>query len=71
MRVYAGKGVEQDKHSSIADGCANLYGYSGNHNGNFSQNWESIYLKTQLYQSLAYIQRMLTYTVWILTQLYS
>lgn len=38
MRVYAGKSVEQGEHSSVAGGCANLYDYSGNQNGSFSQN---------------------------------
>jgi hypothetical protein len=38
------------EHSSIAGGSANLY-HSGNQFGSFSENWEYVYLKTQLYHS--------------------
>ena len=34
----------------------------GNQYGGFSENWESIYLKTQQYHSWAYTQRMQSHT---------
>jgi hypothetical protein len=41
--------VEEEEHFSIAGWIANLYNYSGNQFGNFSENWKYFYLKTQLY----------------------
>ena len=37
------------EHSLIGAGNTNLYSQYGNQYGNSSDNWESIYLKTQLY----------------------
>jgi hypothetical protein len=53
VRAHAGKAVEQI-HSSIAGGNANVYSHSGNQYCGSSDNWESIYLKTQLSHSWAY-----------------
>jgi hypothetical protein len=39
---------EKDDHSSIAGGIANWHNHSGNQSGGSSENWKSIYLKTQL-----------------------
>ena len=50
---HTGKDVEQERHSSIASGNANLYSHYGNQYGSFSENWDSTYLKTQLYYSWA------------------
>jgi hypothetical protein len=43
------------EHSSIAGGSANLYNHHGNQYGGSSGNWESIYLKTQLYLLQGYL----------------
>ena len=55
MTANVEEDVEQKKYSSIAGGSANLYNHSGNQHGSFSENWELINLKTQLYHSWAYI----------------
>ena len=49
------------EHSSTGGESANLYKYFGNHCGNLSENWKSIYLETQIYYSWAYTQRMLSH----------
>ncbi|KAL6037302.1 hypothetical protein STEG23_032632, partial [Scotinomys teguina] len=49
--VYVGEDVEQEEHSSIDGESANWYSYFGNQYGGFMANWESIYLKTQLYHA--------------------
>lgn len=48
--------MEQGEHFSIFGGSAHLYSHFGKQYGSFSENWESIYFKTQLYYSLAYTQ---------------
>ena len=60
MKIYAGEDVELGKHSSIAGWSTN--NDFGNQYGDFSENRESIYLKTQQYHSWAYIQMVHTYT---------
>ena len=40
MTADAGKDVGKEEHSSIAGGIANLYNYSGNQSGSFSENWK-------------------------------
>ena len=52
---FVGEDVKSGEDSSTADGSANLYNHFGNKYGSFSENWESIYLKTQQYYSWAYI----------------
>jgi hypothetical protein len=47
--AHDGKDLELEKHSSTAGQSANLYSLFGNQYGKFSENWELIYLKTQLY----------------------
>lgn len=37
MTAHAGKGMEQGKHSSIADESPNLYNHFGNQYGRFSE----------------------------------
>jgi hypothetical protein len=46
---HAVEAIEQEEHSSIAGGSANLYNHFGNQFGSFSENGEWFYLKTQLY----------------------
>ena len=46
MTEHAGEDVEQEGHSSIASGSENLYNYSGNQSGSFSENWEEFDLNT-------------------------
>ena len=58
MTAHTEEDVEQGKHSSTASGSANLYNHFGHQYGSFLENWEFIYLKTQLYHSWAYTQRM-------------
>ena len=58
----AGADVQQREHSSIAGGSANLYGHFRNQYGSFSESWESMDLKTQLYHLWVDIQRTLHLT---------
>jgi hypothetical protein len=37
--AVAGKGVEKEEHSSIADEIASWYNHSGNQFGDSSENW--------------------------------
>ncbi|KAL6094014.1 hypothetical protein STEG23_029384 [Scotinomys teguina] len=60
--AYVGEDAEQGVHSSTISGSANWYSHFGNQYGGFSENWESVYLKAQLYHSWAYTQGMLNYT---------
>ena len=55
--AQAGVVLEKGEYST-ADGSANLYNHSENQFGGFSKNWEYIYLKTQLYHSWPYTQKM-------------
>ena len=56
MIAHAGKDVKQGKHSSTDGGSANLCSHFGNQYGGFTEIWESIYLKTQLYTLSIYIK---------------
>jgi hypothetical protein len=38
LTAHVGEDVEKEKHSSIADGIANLYNYPGNQSGDSSEN---------------------------------
>jgi hypothetical protein len=58
MTAHAGEDVEKGEHSSIASEIANWY--SRNQSVVFSENWKLFYLKTQLYHSWTYNQRMST-----------
>ena len=46
--AYPGEDMQQGEHASIDDVSANLYSHFGNEHGGFSENWKSIYIKTQL-----------------------
>jgi len=50
VTARAGEDVEQGELSSIAGGSANLHNHLENQYGSFSENWESLYLKTQPYR---------------------
>jgi hypothetical protein len=52
--VHANEDVDQEEHSSTADGNTKLYNHFGNQFGSFAENWESLYLMNQLYHSWAY-----------------
>jgi hypothetical protein len=52
--AHAGQDVEHGEYSFITGRSENLYNYCGNLFGDFSENWDSFYLKTQLYHSLTY-----------------
>jgi hypothetical protein len=54
-----GKDVEKEEHSYIAGGIASWYKNSGNQFVISSENWAQYYLRTQLYHSSAYTQKML------------
>jgi hypothetical protein len=58
MTTHVGEDVEKEEHSSIADEIANWYNHSGNQSGGSSEDWQYIYLKTQLYYSWEYTQKM-------------
>jgi hypothetical protein len=60
----AGKDVEQEEHSSISGRSENWHRhYRDHYYGCSSENWISIYLKTQRYHSQAYTQKMLYPTI--------
>jgi hypothetical protein len=59
---HAGEKIQNEKHSSIAGGIAKWYNPSGNHSGASLENWKYFYLKTELYHSWAYTQKMPHYT---------
>jgi hypothetical protein len=50
--AHACEDVEHREHFSIARGGKNMYNYFGNLFGGFSENWEEIYLKNQLYTTI-------------------
>lgn len=54
VTAHAGKYIKQWEHSSIAAGNANLYRHYIKQYGGFSEIWELIYLKTQLYHCWVY-----------------
>jgi hypothetical protein len=58
IQAPASKEMEQGEHYSIAGGSMNLDRHFGNQYSTSLKNWESIYLKIQLYCSWAYTQRM-------------
>ena len=51
MTAYAREDVEYGEHSSIAGVNENPYSHFGNQYGNFSENLELVYLRTQQYHS--------------------
>jgi hypothetical protein len=58
----AGEDVEKEEHPSIAGEFASWYNHSGNLSGSSSENCTQYYLRTQLYHSWAYTQKMLVPT---------
>jgi hypothetical protein len=54
----AGKDVEKEEHSSISGGIASWFNHYGNQFGDSSENWTYYYLRTQLYHSCIYTQKM-------------
>jgi hypothetical protein len=67
----ADKDVEKEQHSSTAGGLASWYNHSGNQSGDSSENWDYFYVKTQLYHSWAYTEKMFHYTTGTHVQLCS
>jgi hypothetical protein len=59
----AGEDVKKEEHSFIAGGIARYYNHSRNQSGCSSENWTSYYLRTQLYYSWAYMQKMLQHVI--------
>jgi hypothetical protein len=57
-------GCAERGHSSIAppSWSANMYNHLGNQFDSFSENWEQFHLKTHLYHSWAYTQKMFHHT---------
>jgi hypothetical protein len=55
----AGEDVEKEEHSSIDGRIISWYNHSGNQFGSSSENWTKYYLRTQLYHSWTYTQKML------------
>jgi hypothetical protein len=49
VTTHGGKDVEQEELSNITCASANLYSHYENQYDSLSENWESIYLKTQIY----------------------
>jgi hypothetical protein len=58
-----GEDVEKEERSSIAGGNISWYNHSGNQYGSSSENWTEYYLRTQLYHSWAYTQKMLQHVI--------
>jgi hypothetical protein len=52
------QGYKNGEHSSIVGGITSWYNPSGNQSGCFSENWKYFYLRTQLFHSWAYTQKM-------------
>jgi hypothetical protein len=73
MTAYTreGKDGDQGEYSLTADVSENLYSQYGNQYGGTSENWEEIYLKTQVYHSWSYTQRMFHPATRTLAQQYS
>jgi hypothetical protein len=63
MTADAGEDVKKEEHSSIASGIASWYNRSGNQSGSSPENYTQYYLRTQLYHSWAYTQKMLQYVI--------
>jgi hypothetical protein len=59
----AGKHVEKEEHFSIAGWIASWYNHPGSQFGGSSDNWTYYYLKTQLYHSWVYTQKMLQHVI--------
>jgi hypothetical protein len=53
------KDLEKEEHFSIFVGIVIWYNHSGNQFGGPSENWIQYYLRTQLYHSWAYSEKML------------
>ena len=60
--VSAGEDAQSGDPDSITDGSTNMFNHFGNQYGCLSENWESIYLKTQQYESWAHSQIKHTHT---------
>jgi hypothetical protein len=56
--THVGEDVEKEEHSSIDGGIANWHNHYGNQSGGSSENLKQIYLKTQLFHSWKYTQKM-------------
>ena len=63
MTADASEDVAKEQKSSIACGIASWYNHSGNQSSSFSENWTQYYLRTQLYHSWAYTQKMLQHVI--------
>ena len=62
MTSHAVEDVKQGQHFCIAGESSNVYNYSRNQFGSFTENKEYFYLKIQLYHSQAYTQEMSHHT---------
>jgi hypothetical protein len=62
--------VKKEEYSSIVSGIANRYDDCGNQSDSSSENWTLYYLRTQIYSSLAYTQKMLQHITRIHVPLY-
>jgi len=58
VTANAGEDVEKEEHFSIVGGIADWYNNSANQSGGSSENWTLSYLRTRLYLSWAYTQKM-------------
>ena len=65
------KGCRVRKHSSIAGESANLYSHFGNQYGDFSENQETIYFKTQQYRCWVHTPKTLNHITRTCVQLCS
>jgi hypothetical protein len=55
----ASEDVEKEEHSSIVDGIASWYNHCGKQSAVSLENWLLHYLRTQLYHSWEYTQKIL------------
>jgi hypothetical protein len=63
MTADAGEDMEKEEHSSTVGRIASFYNHPGNQFCIFSERSTYYYLRTQLYHSWAYTQKMLQHVI--------
>jgi hypothetical protein len=71
VTAHSSENVEKGEHDSIAGEIANWCNHNGYQSGGFSENWKQLYLKTQIYHSGAYTQKIPNNTTKKYAPLYS
>jgi hypothetical protein len=63
VTVDAGEVVKKEDNSAIAGGIASWYNHFGNQFCSSSENWAYYYLRTQIYHSWTYTQKLLQHVI--------